>query len=145
MWELHNKCDCMHISEGCTLHNVFIVLVLLPTIEWGTSTVFTAIIKLCQEAGYETIITIPFLMRTVLKNWLNKRPWSFFKILVCMHNLYLYKEFMHIYLFIWPVVIISKCIREYLDNINKIPTYPCISYTHFRLASFIQTLVPAYH
>lgn len=31
----------MHISEGCTLHNVFIVLELLPTIEWGTSTVFT--------------------------------------------------------------------------------------------------------
>lgn len=30
----------MHISEGCTLHNVFIVLELLPTIEWGTSTVF---------------------------------------------------------------------------------------------------------
>lgn len=57
-----------------------------------------------------------------------------------MHNLYLYKEFMHIYLFIWPVVIISKCIREYLDNIKKIPSYPCISYTHFRLASFIQTL-----
>lgn len=64
----------MHISEGCTLHNVFIVIQLLPTIEWGTSTVFTAIIKLCQEAGYETIITIPFLMRTVLKNCLNKRP-----------------------------------------------------------------------